>query len=130
MSNQLAYANLNADTYTPEQLVVGGPVATKPDHFGLTTEMTKLGTVLGRSTVNQLLIPCDPNATDGSEKPVAIAVEDMNTHLGLMQGPTYVGGQFALQGLVWHPNFTTDEQKLAAFGDLSPIIVKKLGYSG
>lgn len=129
MSNFLASSDLNAGSYTPENLLAGeSDVITKPDTIGGTAVLAAL-TVLGR-TAGGVLVPCVRTASDGTQNPVAILVEGVNTTGGNVTAPVYVAGEFLIDGLVWDASWATDAQKLAAFGDKAAIVAKKSGFSG
>lgn len=123
----LAKSDLNSDAYTPEQLMAGGSDAiTKPDTIAQAGVVQRLS-VLGRVTASGALVLCDSAAEDGSQTPVAILVETVDTTASARTAPVYVAGEFAFDALVWDASFTTDADKLKAFGDKSPIVLKKLG---
>lgn len=129
MSNFLASSDLSAGSYTPENLLAGeSDVITKPDTIAQAGVIPALS-VLGRNAAGKLIVSLE-TATDGSEVPVAILVEDVNTTSGDVVAPVYVAGEFLIDALVWHASWTTDALKLAAFGDKAAIVVKKVGFSG
>lgn len=130
MTDFLAESDLNSDAYTPEQVVVGGSdVITKPDTIAMAGVIPALS-VMGRVTASGELVVCNSGAVDGSEVPVAILVSEVDTTSAAQTAPVYVAGEFNVDALSWHASFSTDAAKLAAFGDGSPIVPKKLGYSG
>lgn len=129
MSNFLASSDLSAGSYTPENLLAGeSDVITKPDTIAQAGAIAQF-TVMGRISASGKLVKSVQTANDGSQNPVAILVEDVNSTAGDITAPVYVAGEFLIDALVWDASWTTDALKLAAFGDKG-IVVKKVGFSG
>lgn len=74
---------------------------------------------LGRVTASGELIESVPGAVDGSQVPVAIAVHAIDTTGGAARHPTYKGGIFNADEVVWDAAWTA-AQKAGAF-DGTPI---------
>lgn len=128
MATSFAASGKTDETYTPEQVVIGASdVITRPETFKSGADVAAL-TVLGRITASGKLIKSVNTASDGSEIPVAIAVENVASAGADKVGPAYIAGEFNVDALVWDATYSTDALKLAAFGD-GPIVLKKLAYS-
>jgi len=116
------------ESYTPEVVFLDDDVISKPDTIAQ-AGVIPANTVLGRVTASGKLIKSVSTATDGSEKPVAILVSSVDSTAGDVVAPVYVGGTFNVDALVFDASFATDAAKLAAFGDLSTIVLKKPVFS-
>ena len=127
----LASSNLSAGTYTPEQRYAGdAQIVSVPATLIAGQNLPDLS-VLGRITASGKLTLCNSGASDGSQTPVGILVEATNAVADTVTS-VYVAGEFNIESLNWHASFTTDAQKLAAFGNgLSGVLVmRKPAYSG
>lgn len=121
-------AGQNNDAYTPTDIFGGeADIVTGSETIASGNKIAER-TVLGRVTATGKLVPLDPDATDGSEKAVAISVTAIDASTADAQGPVYKGGYFNPNALVW-PEDITDAQKAAAF-DGTPIHLRVPGYSG
>lgn len=82
------------DTFIPDQLL-SGPLQVVTDTGTITGGDYKRGTVLGQITATKKYISCLKTATDGSEKPCAILVDDVNASAhGEQPGGLYLMGEF------------------------------------
>jgi len=128
MSKFLANSDLSAGSYVPENLLAGdSDIITKPETIaqaGVLAQFTVLGRLAGK------LIKSVRTAVDGSQNPVAILAEDVDTTAADVVAPVYLAGEFDINSLVWDASWATEAQKLAAFGDKATIIAKKIGFSG
>jgi hypothetical protein len=128
MATSFAASGHTDEAYTPEQVIVGASdVITRPETYAAGADVAAL-TVMGRVTASGKLIPSVSTAVDGSEKPVAIAVEAVAAAAADKVGPAYIAGEFNVDALVWDASWTTDAQKLASPGD-GQLVFKKLAYS-
>lgn len=84
-------------------------------------------TALGRITTTGKYAPWNPGATDGTQTAVAIAAVAINATSADLEGPIFVAGVFNQDVLVFANG--TALQQAAAF-DRSPIVVRKVRYSG
>lgn len=117
------------ETYTPEQVVIGASdVITRPETFKSGADVAAL-TVCGRIAATGKLIKSVQTASDGSEVPVAICIENVASAAADKVGPAYIAGEFNVDALVWDASWTTDALKLAAAGTNGPLVFKKLAYS-
>lgn len=116
------------ESYTPEVVWLDDDVISKPDTIALAGVVPAL-TVLGRVTASGKLIKSVAGATDGSQKPVAILVASVDTTAADVVAPVYVGGTFNVDALLFDASFATPAAKLAAFGDLGTIVLKKPVFS-
>lgn len=130
MSNFLASSDLSAGSYTPENLLAGeSDVITKPDTIAQAGAIAQF-TVMGRVTTGGKLVKSVRTASDGSQNPIAIMAEDVDSTPADITAPVYVAGEFLMDSLVWDASWDTEARKLAAFGDKAAIVVKKVGFSG
>ena len=128
MTQSFAASGKTDETFTPEQVVIGGSdVITRPETFKSGANVAAL-TVCGRITASGKLIKSVQTASDGSQVPVAICIEDVASAAADKVGPAYIAGEFNVDAVVWDASWTTDAMKLASTGD-GPIIFKKLAYS-
>jgi hypothetical protein len=83
-------------------------------------------TVVGRVTASDKIVPCDLDATDGSEVPVGVIVFGGDATSADVGTQMYTSGVFNMDKLVWHTSFDTEAKKLNAFRS-GPLFVKKVG---
>ncbi|MCB4615333.1 head decoration protein [Enterobacter asburiae] len=82
------------DVYVPDQLV-SGPLQLVTDTKTITGgKVYKRGTVLGVVTASGRYQPSVKTATDGSEVPSAILVDDVDATAGDVLGGVYLMGEF------------------------------------
>ena len=111
------------NTYRPEALITGTmPVYSEPETF-LTGAAVAALTVVGRVTANGKLKKAVKTATDGSQKPVGIAVADVEASVADAVGPTYKAGVFNPDMLVIDGSFTPEDVRIAFEG--SPLFLRK-----
>ncbi|KQP11163.1 hypothetical protein ASF28_08960 [Methylobacterium sp. Leaf99] len=111
------------NTYRPEALLSGTmPVYSEPDTYAVGA-VVAANTVVGRVTASKKLVKSVKTASDGSQKPVGIAVADVDASAGDAVGPTYKAGCFNPDGLVIDASFTGDDLRLAFEG--TPIFIRK-----
>jgi hypothetical protein len=128
MPQSFAASGKSDESFTPEQVIVGATdVITRPETFASGADVAAL-TVCGRVTASGKLIKSVRTASDGSEVPVAICVENVASAAADKVGPAYIAGEFNVDGVVWDASWATDAQKLKSTGN-GPIVFKKLGYS-
>lgn len=128
MTQSFAASGKIDETFTPEQVIIGGSdVITRPETFKSGANVAAL-TVCGRITASGKLIKSVQTASDGSQVPVAICIEDVASASADKVGPAYIAGEFNVDGVVWDASWTTDALKLASTGN-GPLIFKKLAYS-
>lgn len=91
--NQFA-PGMKSSLFVPDQLVAG-PLQLVTDTVTVSGGDYKRGTVLGMITASGKYTACLKTASDGSEKPCAILVDDVNaaTH-GDQSGGVYLMGEF------------------------------------
>lgn len=116
------------ESFTPEVVLLDDDAISKPDTIALAGVIAS-NTVLGRVTATGKLVKSVSTAVDGSEKPVAILVNAVDTTAADVVAPVWVAGVFNSDALVFDASYSTDALKLAAFGDLSTIVLKKPLYS-
>lgn len=105
-----------------DNLVIGGAI-----HTGVGTLITGAalprGSVLGRIAASSKLTLSEADATDGSEKAIAVLVHDTDTTGGDKGCQFYDGGDMDLDELNWHASYT-DILKSGAF-DGTPLSARK-----
>ncbi len=129
----LASSDLAAGSYTPEQRFAGdSDIITRVLTIAKVSAgaVIPAGTVLGQIDASGKLIPAIGTAVDGSAVPVAILPEAVDTTGGDVSFAVYVAGEFNLDWVKFDASFSTEAAKLGAFPAESPIVVRKLGYSG
>lgn len=114
------------EAFNPEQLLTGGGDAImRPNLFRGGANVPAL-TVCGRISATGKLVQSVRGASDGSQVPCAIAAADVPCALIDKTGPAYIAGEFNVAALRWDASWSTDEQRLTAFGE-GPIVLKQLG---
>lgn len=99
--------------FVPDQLV-SGPLQLVTDSVIIgVSGVLKRGTVLGAITVTGLFVPSKKSATDGSESPVAILVDDVDTTTVVQTGGVYLMGEFNQNRLIFDASWTAAELKAA-----------------
>lgn len=113
------------ETFSPEQLVLGGSdVITRPAIYASGANVAAL-VVCGRISATGKLVKSVQTASDGSEVPCAFPVADVASLAADKTAPTFIAGEFNVDDLVWDASWTSDELKMAAFGD-GPIVLRLL----
>lgn len=111
-----------------EQVIVGGSdVITRPETFKSGANVAAL-TVCGRITASGKLIKSVATAADGSQVPRAICIGDVASVTADKVGPAYIAGEFNADALAWDASWTSDAQKMSAFGN-GPIVLRLLRSS-
>lgn len=115
---------LNTTTeYRPEALFTGTtPVLSEPEVYAAGVDVARL-TVVGRVAATGKLKKAVKTATDGSQKPIGIAVADVECAAADVIGPTYKAGAFNPDVLAIDPTFTVEEVRLAFEG--TPITMRR-----
>ncbi|WP_308721027.1 head decoration protein [Komagataeibacter xylinus] len=94
-------------TFVPDQLVAGNcKIVTQPITIGASQTLLR-GAVLGKVTATGEYILSVATATDGSEVPCAILVEDVTTAAGATApGDAYVMGEFNTNYMTYDASWT------------------------
>jgi hypothetical protein len=91
------------NTYTPTDLIAGEfPRAMKAGTVASAATTFDSGTVMGEITASGKLAPYDAGASDGTEEPIGILMEDVDATAGDVTSGIYETGEFregALTGL-------------------------------
>jgi hypothetical protein len=125
MTDSFLAARGVTEAFNPEQLLTGGADAiVRPNVFQAGASVPAL-TVCGRISANGKLIKSVMGATDGSQVPCAIAAADVASAAADKTAPAFIAGEFNVAALRWDASWTTDELRLAAFGQGS-IVLKQL----
>lgn len=90
--NQFA-PGMSSSLFVPDQLVAG-TLQLVTDSVTVTGGPYKRGTVLGEITDSGKYTLCVKTATDGSESPVAILVDDVDASTADQTGGVYLMGEF------------------------------------
>ncbi|HEJ8008023.1 TPA: head decoration protein [Serratia marcescens] len=108
--NQFA-PGMKSSLFVPDQLV-SGPLQLVTDSVTIgVSGALKRGTVLGVVTATGAYIPSKKDATDGSEKPSAILVDNVDTTTTAKTGGVYLMGEFNQHRLIFDATWTIAELK-------------------
>ncbi|MDR8480726.1 head decoration protein [Serratia nevei] len=108
--NQFA-PGMKSSLFLPDQLV-SGPLQLVTDSVTIgVSGALKRGTVLGVVTATGAYIPSKKDATDGSEKPSAILVDNVDTTTKAQTGGVYLMGEFNQHRLIFDATWTIAELK-------------------
>lgn len=108
--NQFA-PGMKSSLFVPDQLV-SGPLQLVTDSVTIgVSGALKRGTVLGVITATGAYIPSKKDATDGSEKPSAILVDNVDTTTAVQTGGVYLMGEFNQNRLIFDASWTVAELK-------------------
>ncbi|MFS7187956.1 head decoration protein [Serratia proteamaculans] len=108
--NQFA-PGMGSSLFVPDQLV-SGPLQLVTDSVTIgVSGALKRGTVLGMVTATGAYIPSKKDATDGSEKPSAILVDNVDTTTTAQTGGVYLMGEFNQHRLIFDATWTSAELK-------------------
>ncbi|ALE97500.1 MULTISPECIES: head decoration protein [Serratia] len=108
--NQFA-PGMKSSLFVPDQLV-SGPLQLVTDSVTIgVSGALKRGTVLGMVTATGAYIPSKKDATDGSEKPSAILVDNVDTTTTVQTGGVYLMGEFNQNRLIFDASWTVAELK-------------------
>ncbi|BEL74423.1 MULTISPECIES: head decoration protein [Serratia] len=109
--NQFA-PGMESSLFVPDQLV-SGPLQLVTDSVTIgVSGALKRGTVLGLVTATGAYIPSKKDATDGSEKPSAILVDNVDTTTTAQTGGVYLMGEFNQHRLIFDATWTIAELKV------------------
>ncbi|WP_337147719.1 head decoration protein [Serratia bockelmannii] len=109
--NQFA-PGMKSSLFVPDQLV-SGPLQLVTDSVTIgVSGALKRGTVLGMVTATGAYIPSKKDATDGSEKPSAILVDNVDTTTTVQTGGVYLMGEFNQHRLIFDATWTIAELKV------------------
>lgn len=104
------------NSWAPRHLLSGDiPVFSEPETYVAGAAVVAL-TVVGRVTASGKLKKAVKTANDGSQKPVGIAVADVDASAADAVGPTYKMGCFNPNALVIDPSFTVEDVRIAFDG--------------
>ncbi|WP_447880771.1 head decoration protein [Serratia fonticola] len=110
--NQFA-PGMKSSVFVPDQLV-SGPLQLVTDSVTIgVSGVLKRGTVLGMITASGSYIPSKKDATDGSENPVAILVDNVDTTTTAQTGGVYLMGEFNQNRLIFDATWTIAGLKAA-----------------
>ncbi|NIG74040.1 head decoration protein [Klebsiella sp. Ap-873] len=104
---------MKSSLFVPDQLIAG-PLQLITDTVVVSGGDYKRGTVLGMITASGKYTACVKTATDGSEKPCAILVDDVHaaTH-GDQSGGVYLMGEFNQKRITLDASWTVADMKVA-----------------
>ena len=107
------------DTYVPSNLIAGETSLVSDSITLASGENIKRGAVLGKVTTGGKFKVSLSAASDGSENPVAIAIEDVDaTGADVTNVGVYIKGEFNARALIFGTGHTVDsaKDKLRAVG--------------
>ncbi|MCP1065405.1 head decoration protein [Serratia symbiotica] len=97
---------MKSSLFIPDQLV-SGPLQLVTDSVTISVPgALKCGTVLGMITATGAYIPSKKDATDSSEKPSAILVDNVDTTNTAQNGGVYLMGEFNQHRLIFDKTWT------------------------
>lgn len=113
ISNNPCKPGVVQDMYVPDQLV-SGPLQVVTDTVTLTGgKLYRRGTVLGVVTASGSYQLSVKTATDGSQVPSAILVDDVDATAGDVQGGVYLMGEFNGHRIITDSSWTANDIKAA-----------------
>ncbi|HDW8058983.1 TPA: head decoration protein [Yersinia enterocolitica] len=105
---------MRSSLFVPDQLVAG-PLQLVTD-TGVIAQVAFIhmrGTVMGKITASGEYVKSVKTATDGSEVPVAILVDNVDTTTATQRGGVYLMGQFNQNSVIHDASWTQAELKTA-----------------
>ncbi|WP_227720548.1 head decoration protein [Yersinia proxima] len=105
---------MRSSLFVPDQLVAG-PLQLVTD-TGVIAQVDFIhmrGTVMGKITASSEYVKSVKTATDGSETPVAILVDNVDTTTAAQRGGVYLMGQFNQNSVIHDDSWTLAELKTA-----------------
>lgn len=109
--NQFA-PGMNSSLFIPDQLIAG-PLQLVTDSGTITGGTFKRGTVLGMITASGQYTKSVKTATDGSETPVAILVDNVDASTADQNGGLYLMGEFNQNYIIFDDSWTIPALKTA-----------------
>jgi len=103
---------MNSSLFVPDQLIAG-PLQLVTDSVTITGGPYKRGTVLGEITASGKYTHCVKTATDGSQTPVAILVDDVDASASDQNGGVYLMGEFNQNYVTIDNSWTIAQMKVA-----------------
>ncbi|EMF4353480.1 head decoration protein [Providencia rettgeri] len=95
--------------FNPDQLI-SGPLQVVTDTVTIAKAgILKRGTILGKITTSREYVLCKKDAEDGSGKPCAILVDDVNTTEDSVLGGVYLMGEFNHHKTTYDATWTIPE---------------------
>ncbi|AJI83874.1 TPA: head decoration protein [Yersinia enterocolitica] len=103
---------MRSSLFMPDQLVSGTlQLVTDTGVIAQAATIHLRGTVLGKITASGEYVKSVKTATDGSEVPVAILVDDVDTTTTSQRGGVYLMGQFNQNRIIHDASWTLAELK-------------------
>lgn len=105
---------MRSSLFVPDQLVSGTlQLVTDTGVIAQATAIHLRGTVLGKIKASGQYIKSVKTATDGSEVPVAILVDNVDSTAATQRGGVYLMGQFNQNSIIYDNSWTLAELKTA-----------------
>lgn len=101
------------DVFVPDQLVGGDLKIVSRQRQIMGGAIFKRGTVLGLITASGIFTIATAAANDGSQTPVEILADDVDTTAGAVGGGTYVMGEFNERAVILGAGITLDAARAA-----------------
>ncbi|WP_338803583.1 head decoration protein [Xenorhabdus griffiniae] len=119
-SNNPFQPGVRQSVYVPDQLIAGQLQLVTDTVTIAKSGVLKRGAVLGQITATREYVFSKKSATDGSQIPCAILVDDVDTTDGSASGGVYLMGEFNQNRIIhdesWKlPELTTELRKLSIF---------------
>ncbi|MDC9607048.1 head decoration protein [Xenorhabdus griffiniae] len=119
-SNNPFQPGVRQSVYVPDQLIAGQLQLVTDTATIAKSGILKRGTVLGQITATREYVFSKKSATDGSQIPCAILVDDVDTTDGSASGGVYLMGEFNQNRIIYDeswklPELTTELRKLSIF---------------
>ncbi|MDC9598735.1 head decoration protein [Xenorhabdus anantnagensis] len=119
-SNNPFQPGVRQSVYVPDQLIAGQLQLVTDTVTIAKSGVLKRGAVLGQITASREYVLSKKGATDGSQTPCAILVDDVNTAESSASGGVYLMGEFNQHRITydesWNlPELTTELRKFSIF---------------
>ena len=105
--------NTITGTYSPDNLVLGDLPTISEDQTIVTGQDVVRGTLMGKITSGGKLTACDHTASDGSEGPYGVMIEDCDASSADVECGVYVFGHFDSASLTFGGSSTISDLKAA-----------------
>lgn len=106
---------MTSDVFIPDQLI-SGPLQVVTDGLATIAKAAaalKRGTIMGKVTATGAYIKCVKTASDGSQIPVAILVDDIDTTAADKRGGVYLMGEFNERSIIFDASWTLEGLRTA-----------------
>ncbi|CAK7026203.1 head decoration protein [Saezia sanguinis] len=112
---------MSSSVFNPDQLIAGVLQPVTRD-VTITGGVYKRGTVMGKITTSGLYTICKKTATDGSQNPVAILVDDRDASSADVAGSVFLLGEFNANAVTFDALWTLAD--LTAAMDVNKVFLR------